>query len=861
MFWKKRKEKDKNEEEEEGDTATDTSSNAPKESAEKGRTDRKSTNLEGSSASNDDKQNNRRNILSLPVNALADYNAHKQKPPVANTDIKKSPNGSAPTSPKLATSPSKNSPSVIPKLPITMSSSDSLPKSPRGATPQRVLSDSTGSSKAAMSPQWEKMLDSSGISEADRRQNIEKLAKVMMFHEGMLKGTISQPRLPTSPRMRVKQSHSDNSLPSRSATPKPQESEETQPEWMRKIAARKKVLEIKEKEKEPEPEQGKSKSFMVLSKSSSVPGNNAATSNADKQALRAQYGSKIQHSQSSTGRVPSSEKISAGPEPQKQALQPTPLKQVSPSTSLSSSPKPPLKAAPLPTPQQNIKPAPAKQPVSTAPTPAPAPAKIPMPVRALPAPKKEPAAPTTTATAAAAGDSKDVEVKPLRSSSQSQVTDVINNGPPARPLPTPKPKAQAPAESEEDSEWQRKLRAKKKVEAMRQETIAETPGRMFLSYNENITRPKPQNPPPPRPTRPPRAGDLEMPAAAPPASRPPPIVHKPVDPSHRPQPPAKKVRPPSPEPEPLPERKEKMIHLGEIVTEGNPTDFFSDMSMVGSGASGLVYRATDIRSGSQIAIKKMILSQQAKPEVVVNEIMIMREMNHQNIVNFIDSFLVEGALWVIMEYVEGCSLTQLIEGSKFTEPQIALICKRVLEGLIYLHSKDIIHRDIKSDNILMGINGDIKITDFGYSAQLTAEENKRKSVVGTTYWMAPEVITSDAEYGNKCDIWSLGIMCIECVEGEPPYMDYPAIRALFFIVSQGRPPFKKPDEMSEEIKDFISICTQIEAEKRPDAETLLQHPFLSFACAEDELIPMVTKVKKKLNQPVSELLAEYASMQ
>jgi len=161
----------------------------------------------------------------------------------------------------------------------------------------------------------------------------------------------------------------------------------------------------------------------------------------------------------------------------------------------------------------------------------------------------------------------------------------------------------------------------------------------------------------------------------------------------------------------------------------------------------------------------------------------------------------------------------------------------------------------------MGTNGDIKITDFGYSAQLTAEENKRKSVVGTTYWMAPEVITGSDEYDSKCDIWSMGILCIECVEGEPPYMDFPAIKALFMIVSQGRPDFKNPDGMSETIKDFIAVCTHMDPNNRPSAEELINHEFLAYPGDESELIPLVEQTYQQNSRKVSELLEEYTYMQ
>ena len=140
------------------------------------------------------------------------------------------------------------------------------------------------------------------------------------------------------------------------------------------------------------------------------------------------------------------------------------------------------------------------------------------------------------------------------------------------------------------------------------------------------------------------------------------------------------------------------------------------------------------------------------------------------------------------------------------------------------------------------------IADFGYGAQLDSEASKRRSVVGTTYWMAPEVIKAE-DYDYKVDVWSLGMMVMEMFEGQPPYMDEPStMRALFLIVSKGRPPYKNEAEMSDEIKDFISQCTRMSAADRPSAEELLKHPFLQNVCDPSELTPHVTKAKEESNK-------------
>jgi len=201
-----------------------------------------------------------------------------------------------------------------------------------------------------------------------------------------------------------------------------------------------------------------------------------------------------------------------------------------------------------------------------------------------------------------------------------------------------------------------------------------------------------------------------------------------------------------------------------------------------------------------------------------------------------------------MELINGEDLTQVISANKLTEPQISVIVRDTLAGLGHLHEKGIVHRDIKSDNVMISLEGKIKITDFGYGAQLNSDQANRRSVVGTTYWMAPEVIKAEA-YDCKVDIWSLGMMVMEMFEGQPPYMDEPStMRALFLIVSKGRPPYKDEASMSPEIKDLIAKCTQMSAADRPSATELLNHPFFAKASAYSELTPLVQKAKEEANK-------------
>jgi len=297
-------------------------------------------------------------------------------------------------------------------------------------------------------------------------------------------------------------------------------------------------------------------------------------------------------------------------------------------------------------------------------------------------------------------------------------------------------------------------------------------------------------------------------------------------------------------PKPLP--TEETVKLADLVSKEDPTKFYKNMKKIGEGAAGEVFSAMDVRTGKRVAVKKMEITKDSLP-LLVTEIRVMKTSKHPNIVEYIESYIIsDNEIWVVMEFMGGGCLTDVLEcfeDVRLNEAQMAFVARETLKALSYIHSTHTFHRDIKSDNILLGLDGLLKLSDFGYAAQLHKLKAYRNTVVGTPYWMAPELIRGH-DYGVKVDIWSLGIMVIELAEGEPPYMQYPPLRALFLITTKGIPPLKEQSKWSRELHDFMSKCLDTNVATRPHADVLLQHPFLLKSCEAKDFKGVIAQAKE-----------------
>ncbi|XP_053700705.1 TRAF2 and NCK interacting kinase a isoform X5 [Synchiropus splendidus] len=270
----------------------------------------------------------------------------------------------------------------------------------------------------------------------------------------------------------------------------------------------------------------------------------------------------------------------------------------------------------------------------------------------------------------------------------------------------------------------------------------------------------------------------------------------------------------------------------------DPAGIFELVELVGNGTYGQVYKGRHVKTGQLAAIKVMDVTGDEEEEIKAEINMLKKYSHHRNIATYYGAFIkknppgIDDQLWLVMEFCGAGSVTDLIKntkGNSLKEEWTAYICREILRGLTHLHQHKVIHRDIKGQNVLLTENAEVKLVDFGVSAQLDRTVGRRNTFIGTPYWMAPEVIACDenpdATYDFKSDLWSLGITAIEMAEGAPPLCDMHPMRALFLIPRNPAPRLKSK-KWSKKFQSFIDSCLIKSHSQRPSTEQLLKHPFI-----------------------------------
>uniref|UniRef100_A0AAX7TE07 non-specific serine/threonine protein kinase n=1 Tax=Astatotilapia calliptera TaxID=8154 RepID=A0AAX7TE07_ASTCA len=285
--------------------------------------------------------------------------------------------------------------------------------------------------------------------------------------------------------------------------------------------------------------------------------------------------------------------------------------------------------------------------------------------------------------------------------------------------------------------------------------------------------------------------------------------------------------------------------VAELFFKEDPEKLFSDLREIGHGSFGAVYFARDVRTNEVVAIKKMSYSGKQSNEKwqdIIKEVKFLQRIRHPNSIEYKGCYLREHTAWLVMEYCLG-SASDLLEVHKkpLQEVEIAAITHGALQGLAYLHSHNMIHRDVKAGNILLTEPGQVKLADFG-SASIASPAN---SFVGTPYWMAPEVILAmdEGQYDGKVDVWSLGITCIELAERKPPLFNMNAMSALYHIAQN-----ESPTLQSEDFRNFIDSCLQKIPQDRPHSDDMLGHEFLQRERPDSVLMDLIQRTKDAVRE-------------
>ncbi|XP_044633605.1 serine/threonine-protein kinase 10 isoform X1 [Equus asinus] len=304
--------------------------------------------------------------------------------------------------------------------------------------------------------------------------------------------------------------------------------------------------------------------------------------------------------------------------------------------------------------------------------------------------------------------------------------------------------------------------------------------------------------------------------------------------------------------------KRKSREYEHVRRDLDPNEVWEIVGELGDGAFGKVYKAKNKETGALAAAKVIETKSEEELEDYIVEIEILATCDHPYIVKLLGAYFYDGKLWIMIEFCPGGAvdaiMLELDRG--LTEPQIQVVCRQMLEALNFLHGKRIIHRDLKAGNVLMTLEGDIRLADFGVSAKNLKTLQKRDSFIGTPYWMAPEVVMcetmKDTPYDYKADIWSLGITLIEMAQIEPPHHELNPMRVLLKIAKSDPPTLLTPSKWSLEFRDFLKTALDKNPETRPSAAQLLEHPFVSSVTSNKALRELVAEAKAEVMEEIED---------
>uniref|UniRef100_A0A671QTA3 non-specific serine/threonine protein kinase n=1 Tax=Sinocyclocheilus anshuiensis TaxID=1608454 RepID=A0A671QTA3_9TELE len=304
--------------------------------------------------------------------------------------------------------------------------------------------------------------------------------------------------------------------------------------------------------------------------------------------------------------------------------------------------------------------------------------------------------------------------------------------------------------------------------------------------------------------------------------------------------------------------KKRVRHYENLKRDVDPHQTWETMGELGDGAFGKVYKAQNQTTGVLAAVKVIEVRSEEQLDDYITEIDILASCRHTNIISLMDAIFFEGWLWILIEYCPGGALDDIMLELErgLTEQQISEVCCQSLQALSYLHQHHIIHRDLKAGNILLTMDGQVKLADFGVSAKNDNTIQKRSTFIGTPYWMAPEVImcetSKDNPYTTKADIWSLGITLIEAAEMEPPHHSLNPMRVLLKITKSPPPTLSNPRQWSSHFQDFLRRTLQKNPESRWGAQQLMAHPF-SYAGRDGRALKeLIAEAKAEVTEEISE---------